>query len=78
MTLKIISAEDILFEGEVTSVSLPGTNGRFTVLKNHASLISTLVEGNIVFTTSGGEEQERHVLGGLVDVDNNIVSVCIY
>ncbi|MBD5260283.1 MAG: ATP synthase F1 subunit epsilon [Bacteroides sp.] len=78
MTLKIISAEDILFEGEVTSVSLPGTNGRFTVLKNHASLISTLEEGNIVFTTSGGEEQERHVLGGLVDVDNNIVSVCIY
>ncbi|MDE5804904.1 MAG: hypothetical protein K2H58_01365, partial [Paramuribaculum sp.] len=51
---------------------------RFTVLKNHASLISTLEEGNIVFTTSGGEEQERHVLGGLVDVDNNIVSVCIY
>ena len=37
MTLKIISAEDILFEGEVTKVTLPGTQGEFTVL--HLSLI---------------------------------------
>ncbi len=44
MTLKIISAEDIVFEGEVTMVSLPGTMGAFTVLHNHASLISTLTE----------------------------------
>ena len=78
MTLKIISTEDILFEGEVTIVTLPGANGRFTVLKNHASIISTLVDGNITFTTSDGVEEERHVDGGLVDVDNNVVSVCIY
>ncbi len=78
MTLKIISTEDILFEGEVTVVTLPGANGRFTVLKNHASIISTLVAGNISFTTADGDQEERHVEGGLVDVDNNIVSVCIY
>ena len=47
MTLKIISAEDILFEGEVSLVNLPGTNGQFTVLHNHASLVSTLVPGNV-------------------------------
>ena len=41
MTLKIISAEDILFEGEVTSVKLPGRMGAFTVLQNHASLVSS-------------------------------------
>ncbi len=34
MTLKIISAEDILFEGEVSAVHLPGTQGAFTVLRN--------------------------------------------
>lgn len=45
MTLKIISAESVLFEGEVSSVTLPGQMGAFTVLRNHASLISTLVAG---------------------------------
>lgn len=77
MTLKIISAEDILFKGEVISVTLPGAMGSFTVLRNHASLISTLVAGNIRYV----EDQHEEILainGGLVDVDNNVVSVCIY
>lgn len=78
MTLKIISAEDILFEGEVSQVSLPGTMGAFTVLRNHASLISTLVKGTVGYTDTEGEEQLIEVEGGLVDVDNNVVSVCIY
>ena len=58
MTLKIISAEDVLFEGEVSSVTLPGAMGSFT--------------------GDGGETTTVHVDGGIVDVDNNIVSVCIY
>lgn len=78
MTLKIISAEDVLFEGEVSSVTLPGAMGSFTVLRNHASLISTLTPGEIVFSGDGGETTTVHVDGGIVDVDNNIVSVCIY
>lgn len=77
MTLKIISAEDILFEGEVTSVTLPGSEGSFTVLHNHASLISTLVSGDIRYVQDG-HEVEVPVSGGLVNVDNNVVSVCIY
>lgn len=78
MTLKIISSEDIVFEGEVTMVNLPGANGSFEVLKNHASLVSTLVPGNIVYKVTGGEENNLPVGGGLVDVDNNVVSVCLY
>ena len=77
MTLKIISAEDILFEGEVTSVTLPGAMGSFTVLRNHASLISTLMAGNIRYVEDQHEETLA-INGGLVDVDNNVVSVCIY
>lgn len=78
MTLKIISTEDILFEGDVNSVTLPGIMGSFTVLRNHASLISTLTPGVISYTDEAGEEKTLSVEGGLVDVDNNIVSVCIY
>lgn len=77
MTLKIISAEDILFQGEVSSVTLPGTMGSFTVLHNHASLISTLPPGLVTYKEDGVENSVE-IGGGIVDVDNNVVSVCIY
>lgn len=77
MTLKIISAEDVLFSGEVELVTLPGEKGAFTVLNNHASLISTLVPGKIIYD-EGGKRSEMEIGGGLVDVDNNVVSVCVY
>lgn len=77
MTLKIISAEKILFEGEADSVTLPGEKGQFTVLPRHASLISTLVSGKIRYRQSG-EEQELSVAGGIADVDHDVVSVCVY
>lgn len=77
MTLKIISAEKVLFEGEATSVTLPGEMGCFTVLSRHASLVSTLVKGNIVYR-QGGESHKVAVSGGIADVDNDVVSVCVY
>lgn len=81
MTLKIISADDIIFQGEAVAVHLPGANGAFTVLKNHASLISTLVPGFISYRTSENDEHEHSVevsKGGIVNIDKNIVSVCIF
>lgn len=78
MTLEIISAHEVLFKGEAESVTLPGVLGSFTVLKNHASLISVLTPGTVVYRTPSGEEKSVQVKGGLADVDNNVVSVCIY
>lgn len=77
MILKVISAENVLYTGEVDLVTLPGELGAFTVLNNHASLISTLVPGKIIYDESG-VRHEIETDGGLVDIDNNIVSVCIY
>ena len=78
MTLKIISAEKIEFEGTVTQVSLPGAMGRFQVLKNHAALIAALGAGDITWTTDEGQDDQRTILGGVADVKNNVVSVCLY
>lgn len=79
MTLKIISAVEIVFEGEVQSVTLPGAKGNFTVLNHHASLISTLTKGKLEYRLSeGGAETTVEISGGLADIDNNVVSVCIY
>lgn len=54
MTLKIISAQEILFDGEVSSVSLPGSMGEFTVLHNHATLLATLEAGKVTYTDASG------------------------
>lgn len=78
MTLEIISPDEILFKGEAESVTLPGQLGLFTVLRNHASLISALNPGDILFRTPDGHEKSVTVKGGIVDVDNNVVAVCVY
>lgn len=78
MTLEIISTDSILFKGEVESVTLPGELGSFTVLRNHASLISVLTPGKIEYRKSDGSLHDIEVKGGIADVDNNVVSVCIY
>ncbi len=45
MYLEIVSPEATLFSGEVTSVAVPGVNGNFEMLNNHAPIISLLKEG---------------------------------
>jgi len=47
MLLEIVSPEAKLFSGEVTSVSLPGVNGSFQILNNHAPIVSILKQGTI-------------------------------
>ena len=49
MYLEIISPESTLFTGNVDSLTVPGTNGSFQVLENHAAIVSNLISGAIVF-----------------------------
>ena len=77
MTLKIISADQIEFEGAVELVTLPGVMGQFQVLKNHAALIAALTKGTVSWVAEGRTES-RKIHGGVADVKNNVVSVCLY
>jgi F-type H+-transporting ATPase subunit epsilon len=47
MTLEIVSPEATLFQGAVTSVTLPGVDGSFQILNHHAPIVSILKEGVI-------------------------------
>ena len=62
-------------EKTVCKVSLPGTMGRFMVLKDHAPLISSLEEGDIVFE-SGKQEGRLAIKTGFVEIAYNKVTVC--
>ena len=47
MYLEIVTPEATLFKGEVTSVAVPGVNGEFEMLNNHAPIVSLLKEGHV-------------------------------
>ncbi len=47
MYLEIVSPEATLFAGDVTSVTVPGVDGEFQMLNNHAAIVSLLKEGMV-------------------------------
>lgn len=59
MNIKILTPESVVFEGDVDSVLLPGSNGDFHIMKNHAAIVSSLKNGKIkLFTNSIPQEFE--------------------
>lgn len=74
--LHILSPEGPLVRAKVELVTLPGVAGPFTVLWNHAALITALEKGNIRYI-EGGEEKFLPIREGFVEVGNNEVKVCV-
>jgi len=77
LKLKIVSPERIEFEGEVESVKVPGTLGQFEILTNHAPIISSLEKGKVVYGLPNGEKIPLEIRGGFVEVQKNMVSICV-
>ncbi|MFA9187389.1 F0F1 ATP synthase subunit epsilon [Flavobacterium sp. FBOR7N2.3] len=50
MILEIVSPEASLFKGEITSITLPGVDGSFQILNNHAPIVSLLQKGTVKIT----------------------------
>lgn len=77
LQLTIVSPEKKLFQGEVNQVTLPGVMGSFTILPQHAPIVSLLTRGKILYVTADGTSQNLEVMGGFVEMNDNNVSVCI-
>lgn len=69
-TAQILTPEGSLFEGDVTGVQMPGTLGSFEVKANHAPIVSTLDEGNVLVRKADGDVNYM-ISGGFVEVANN-------
>ena len=74
MYLDILTPDQKVFSGEITSVQVPGASGRFEVLTNHAPIISILEKGDVTVRLLK-EEQVFTIDGGVVEVLNNKVIV---
>nr|WP_321415754.1 F0F1 ATP synthase subunit epsilon [uncultured Allomuricauda sp.] len=89
MYLEIVSPEATLFSGEVTSVTVPGVDGEFQMLENHAAIVSLLqagkvkVKGNITiheafadkFSKGSNGETILNISSGTVEMKDNKVIV---
>tara|TARA_B100001027_G_C16208157_1_gene303833 strand:+ start:539 stop:814 length:276 start_codon:yes stop_codon:yes gene_type:complete len=90
MYLEIISPESTVFQGNIMSVLVPGVNGEFEMLNNHAPVISILKEGFIKIKGNLDLDEEVNSLfekkeesywlkisSGTVEINNNKVIVLI-
>ncbi|WP_165041934.1 ATP synthase F1 subunit epsilon [Dysgonomonas sp. ZJ709] len=76
LQLNIISPEKRLFSGAVSSVIIPGIAGSFGVHPDHAPLISPLKEGVITYSVRGNDKT-LDVKGGIAEVNNGVVTICV-
>tara|TARA_R110002126_G_scaffold120282_1_gene261456 strand:- start:14162 stop:14419 length:258 start_codon:yes stop_codon:yes gene_type:complete len=67
---QILTPEGSLFEGDVTGVQMPGTQGSFEVKANHAPIVSTLEKGDVLVRKPDGETNYK-ISGGFVEVARN-------
>lgn len=75
MHLEIVTPDAKLFEGEAKHVQLPGKDGLFGILNNHAPIVATLAKGRIKVEAEDGDIQYVEITGGVVEMNNNKVIV---
>ena len=74
LNLEIITPEKPIFKDSIESVTIPGTQGNFQVLKDHAPLISSFEIG-VVKVKTASVETYYVTAGGTVEVNQNRVLV---
>ena len=77
MIVEIITPEKKLFAGETTMVRVPGTDGSFQILNNHAPIVSTLEKGVITVRKPDGIEVNFEIKSGLVECKKNKIIILV-
>jgi F-type H+-transporting ATPase subunit epsilon len=74
MNVEIITPDKIIYKGDADLVQLPGIDGSFEILENHAPLISALDKGSIKVKNKG-KESFYEINGGVIEVLKNKVLI---
>ena len=74
MQVEIINPDQTIFSGEADLVQLPGKDGSFEILNNHAPLISVLKKGNVKIVKDK-QEEFYEINGGVIEIVNNKILI---
>ncbi|MEI7707786.1 MAG: ATP synthase F1 subunit epsilon [Chlorobium sp.] len=69
--IEIVTPQKLYFSGEVVSVTAPGEDGQFQILKNHAPLLSSLKNGKVKLALADRTEQSFSISDGFLEVSSN-------
>ncbi len=75
MHLEILTPDKTVFSGRIKSVTVPGSRGPFTILLNHAPIISTLESGHLSLSTATGDDMLFVITGGMIEAKQNRIMV---
>ena len=76
MKLEILTPEKVIYNGEASLVQLPGVDGLFELLNNHAPIIAALGQGVVKYKTST-DTVKLKITGGFAECLNNNISVLV-
>jgi F-type H+-transporting ATPase subunit epsilon len=76
MKLEIVTPDGIIFNGNITEATLPGQEGEFGVLPEHASLLSLLTTGVISIVKENGNSEGIAIESGYAKVEEDKV-LCV-
>ena len=74
MHLQVITPEKEFFAGEITGVQMPGVDGSFEILNDHAPIIAALTEGDVRINSTSGVTK-LSISSGFVECLNNQVTL---
>lgn len=77
MTLNILTPERKIFEGEVYGILVPGVQGYFELLDNHAPIVAALGIGRMKVLKDKNNSEEYKIEGGFIEMSNNKTVVLI-
>ena len=75
MKVEILTLEKKIMSMDAKSVIVPGRNGKFEMLNNHAPIISILNNGTIKVTDLNMKEHFVDILGGSIEMLNNKITI---
>ena len=75
LKLIIVSAEDKIFEGDVTQLRATGIEGELGILPGHTPLLTAIKPGIIKFTLKNETEEVIYVSGGFLEIQPTVVTV---
>jgi F-type H+-transporting ATPase subunit epsilon len=77
MNVIVLTPEKEIYNGKVTSVKVPGLDGSFEILQNHAPIVAALGEGEIRIVDKSGSKKTFMVKKGFIEVLKNEVSLLV-